>query len=292
MTTTTTTVEVTVAGVYDGMSDDVYHGDPVPGGSLSSTGARRLLPPSCPAKYRHERDNPPASKREFDLGKAAHLQVLGTGPDIEVVPGDRWDTKAAKEHVAAVRARGATPLKQADYDRVQAMAAALRAHPWAGKLFAPRTGRAEQSLFWVDSETGVWCRARLDWLRRPFPGRRLLVPDYKSCASADPDKLQRAIHDHGYYIQAAFYLAGMRALGLADADTQFLFVCQEKEPPHVVTVAQPDPVAMRIGAQRAREALRIYAECTASGRWPGYCDDVATIPLPPWAENRYLEESW
>ena len=33
------------AGVYD-IPEDLYHRDPVPGGSLSCSGAKKLLPPS------------------------------------------------------------------------------------------------------------------------------------------------------------------------------------------------------------------------------------------------------
>lgn len=44
---TTTTWTITEPGVYD-LPAEVYHADPVEGGSLSSTGARKLLPPSCP----------------------------------------------------------------------------------------------------------------------------------------------------------------------------------------------------------------------------------------------------
>src|SRR5258708_26204894 len=42
------------AGVY-GIPADAYHADPIEGGSLSSSGARRLLPPGCPALFRQDR---------------------------------------------------------------------------------------------------------------------------------------------------------------------------------------------------------------------------------------------
>lgn len=276
-------------GVYAGIPADVYHADPVPGGSLSSTGARRLLPPSCPALYRHEVDNPPPAKKTFDLGHAAHAMVLGTGPELVVVPGARWDTKAAKEQVAAARERGAVPLKQDEYDQVQAMAAKLREHPIAMNLLRPEGGQPELSLFWVDPETRIYCRGRTDWLDLTRPGR-LIVPDYKTCVSAAPDDLQRAIYDHGYHQQADWYLGGLRALGLANEDAQFLFVFQEKRAPYLVTVAQVDPFALRIGAHLNREARHLYRECVQSGRWPGYTDDVALISLPGWVENRYAKE--
>lgn len=284
-----TGLTITEPGVYAGIPDAVYHADPVPAGSLSSSGARKLLPPSCPALYKHYRDNGQAPKRDFDLGHAAHTLVLGAGPEIVEIQHDSWRTNAAKDAAAAAREAGKVPLLSADYATVQAMAAALREHPTAAALLRPEGGRPELSMFWVDPETRIWCRARTDWLDVSRPGR-LIVPDYKTCVSAAPDDLQRAIWDHGYHQQADWYLGGLRALGLAGEDSQFVFIFQEKRPPYLVTVAQLDPFALKVGAHLNREARHLYRDCVQSGRWPGYTDDVALIPLPGWVENRYAKE--
>lgn len=275
------------AGVYD-LPVDVYLADPVPGGSLSSSGARKLLPPNCPARYRYERDHPPTPKPEFDLGHAAHLLTLGAGPAMVVVDAADWRTKAAREARDQAHAAGAAPLLRADYEQVQAMVVALRQHPFAAALFHADRGKPEQSLFWIDQPTGVWRRARLDWVPNAGAGR-FIVPEYKTCRSAEPGRLQRAIHEYGYHCQAAWYLDAVTALGLA-VEPLFVFVFQEKDPPYLVTVAQPDQVAVRVGRHLNRQALHIYRECDATGRWPGYSDDVEVIPLPPYIENRYAEE--
>ncbi|AYF29275.1 hypothetical protein CSH63_17745 [Micromonospora tulbaghiae] len=277
-------------GVYLGVPDDAYHADPVPGGSLSSTGARELLPPSCPARFRHRRDNPQPPKKAFDLGHAAHHRVLGTGPKLEVIERDRWDTNEVKARVKAIREAGGVPLKRAEMDSVEAMAKELRNHPKAAQLLQPGTGEPEASLFWVDLETRVKCRARIDWLTHATGAPRLIIPDYKTCRSAAPDALQKAIAEHGWHQQADWYEAGIRALGL-HAEPVVVFICQEKEPPYLVTVAEPDPTARRIAAHLNREARHLYRSCVESGRWPGYTDDVALISLPGWVENRYAQEA-
>jgi len=280
-------VTVTEPGVYD-MPDDAYHADPVPGGSLSSTGARRLLPPSCPALFAYERENGQPHREEWDLGKAAHKKVLGVGEEVVIIDAPDWRTKAARDARDQAYAEGKVPLLPPDAEVVEAMAAALQEHPFAGALLAG-PGQPEASLFWVDPETRINCRARLDWLPDPMEGRRLIVPDYKTCRSAAPDELQRAIYTYGYHQQGAWYRGAVRALGI-DGDPQFVLIAQEKTPPYLVTVAQPDPSAMRIGAHLNREALRVYRECTESGRWPGYTDDVAMISLPGWVERQYEME--
>jgi hypothetical protein len=278
---------ITIPGVYD-IPNDEYHRDPVPGGSLSSTGARKLLPPSCPALFRYEQDNPPAPRQTFDFGTAAHKEVLGVGSELVVVDADDWRTKKAREQRDEAHARGAVPLKRTEYDQVLAMAGALRAHPIANALLNPARGRAEQALFWRDEPTGVWRRALVDWLAA-IGTRRPIIADYKSTVRADPDSIQRTVHAYGYHCQAGWYLDGALALGYPD-DTAFVFICQEKTPPYLVTVVELDGVALKVARARNRQAIEIYRDCTTTGHWPGYSDDIALIPLPAWAERRELEE--
>src|SRR5690606_37289548 len=163
------------------------HADPVPGGSLSSTGARRLL--QSPARSRYEQAHPPAPRPHFDSATAAHKLVLGVGPDLAVLDDPDCRAKGAREAAREARERGAIPPKRGDYEQIQAMAAALRAHPVAGPIFTESAGRAEQSLFWQDSDTRVVCRARIVLLPHPTQQGRLILADYKTCATADPNKL-------------------------------------------------------------------------------------------------------
>lgn len=283
---TTAQLVVDEPGVYE-MPAEVYHADPVPAGSLSSTGARLLLSPSCPAVYRYRADHGEAESRTFDLGHAAHRQVLGDGADLVRVDADNWRTNAAKAARDAAYAAGQTPLLAAEYEQVQAMAAALRAHPTASALFRPGTGTAERSLFWIDAEFGVWRRARLDWLP-DWVGGRLIIPDYKTCASAEPGALAKSMNTFGYNQQASWYLDGVQALGLAgDDEPAFVLVCQEKTAPYLVTIGEPDRTALHWGRLRNRKALDVYRHCQATGVWPGYTDDVVSLPLPRWAEYEH-----
>ncbi|MHC3392054.1 PD-(D/E)XK nuclease-like domain-containing protein [Streptomyces lavendulocolor] len=278
---------ITEPGIYPDLSIEEYHADR---GSLSSSGARRLLPPSCPALFRYEQDHPQPPRRAFDMGTAAHRLVLGDGPELVAVDADDWRTKAARAERDEVYAAGGVPLLAAEYDQVHAMADALRRHPVASALFAPGSGRPEQSMFWRDAPTGVMRRARLDWLPDPRDGR-LLVPDYKTTRDASPEGLARAVDTYGYHQQAAWYLDAVRALGLDDRPA-FLLVCQEKQAPYLVTVVELDALALRIGAAKNRRAIETYARCVESGRWPGYADDAAPVylSLPAWAQIRDTEE--
>lgn len=277
--TATLTESITVPGVYD-IPADVYHRDPVEGGSLSSSGARRLL--ESPARFRYDQDHPSAPKREFDLGHAAHQLVLGAGPELVYIDADEWRTKAVKEEVAAVRAAGKVPLRPSDWAAVLDMAAALRKHPLAGPLLTAGSGVAEQTVVWRDATTGMWCRAMVDWLR----GR--IVVDYKTTTDASNDALRRAIATYGYYIQAAHYLDGVAAVTGIEAG--FLFMAQEKDPPYLVNVVQCDDEYLAIGRARIARAREIYRDCTESGIWPGYpTDDIPTLSPPRWLAYQHEE---
>ncbi|RMI47718.1 hypothetical protein EBO15_01340 [Actinomadura harenae] len=287
----TATWEVARPGVFDDVPADVYHADPVPGGSLSSSEARRLLPPSCPALFRHYKDHPEdrTTTAALDFGQAAHTLVLGDGPELVEVDADSYRTKAAQTQRDAARVAGAVPLLPRELETVRAMAKVLREHPVAAKLL--ERGRPERSLFWADETTGTRCRARLDWQRDSRPGRRVIVPDYKTAVSAEPRAFGRSVLQHGYHVQAAWYLAAIQALGLGGDDSAFLFIVQEKTAPYVVTVCELDADALALGQALTRAAIDTYQRCEEDGRWPGYSDDIVHISLPPWAADALEDAS-
>ncbi|MFD6113652.1 PD-(D/E)XK nuclease-like domain-containing protein [Streptomyces yangpuensis] len=282
---TAPTVEAPTLGLHPDLSNSDYHADKT---SLSSSGARKLLPPSTPAKFRHEQDNPQPATKTFDYGNAAHKLVLGNGPHLVLVDHDRWDTKAAKAEVAEARSEGGIPLKRYELDMVKAMAAAIRQHPLASALLDPAWGQPEQSLFWTDGPTGIRRRARFDWLPSMHSGR-LIIPDYKTAADASNEAFQKAIQQHGYNQQAPWYEEAAIALDLGGEDTELLFVVQEKTAPYLVNVVGLDYFAREIGRAKNRAAIETFAECTATGIWPGYGDEPNYLSLPGWAEKQDKE---
>ncbi|NUQ95179.1 MAG: hypothetical protein HOY79_01000 [Streptomyces sp.] len=283
----TAAVEVEAPKVVDGLSAEAYHADKT---SISSSGLRALLNPGCPAQFKYDRDNPPAPKREFDLGHAAHKLVLGEGEELEPLDFDNYLTKAAKAARDEAREAGAVPLLTHEWEQVQAMAEAIRQHSIAGPLFAPGTGRAELSLYWTDPATGIRCRVRPDWLKE-MPGLALAV-DYKSCRDASPDAISRAIRDHSYHQQDALYVDGIWAV-LKPLDVRFVFVFQSKTAPYLVTVRELTDQDRDIGRARNERALRIYANCVANDSWPDWTGPVTEIPqigMPTWDTLRQAEE--
>lgn len=278
---------ITEPGVYEISDAEYHHADPVQGGSLSSTGARRLLPPSCPAKFRWYQQHPEI-KAEYDFGHAAHRAVLGIGAEIAVFGYDSWRTNAAKSDKAAAREAGLVPMLERDADVVTDMAAALRAHPVAGRLFQPGQGVAEQTLVWRDRATGIMRRARLDWIAGGN-GRKLIIADYKTCDRGDPASCARSIFTYGYHAQGDWYRDGAFELNLdGGGGIGFVLVFQEKEAPYMVTVVEPDDEALLWGSVLNAKAIDVYRRHVATDTWPGYADtDLVLASLPPYAITGY-----
>ena len=283
---------ITEPGLYADVPESVYHRDPVEGGSLSSTGARRILD-TCPAKFRWEQDNGSVSTPAMEFGTAAHTIVLGTGKPIHVMSEGNQDfrkTDAQIERDEAM-AGGYIVLKQAEYDRVMGMADALRRHPLAGSLFTRQLheggrlidsgGMAEVTGVWQDDVTGAWCRLRLDWLRPPTDGP-FLLPDYKTTTDASLSAVEKTIAKYGYHRQGEFYERGVRAL-LPGEKPQAVFVFQETTAPYLVTVVGVSAEMRRAATRMNRRAINLYAECVRSGEWPDYNNgSIYTAEMPVW----------
>ncbi|MFF4600125.1 PD-(D/E)XK nuclease-like domain-containing protein [Amycolatopsis sp. NPDC001319] len=273
------------AGIYEDFPEEAYHRDPVKGGSFSSSGARSIMAPGCPAKFRHDQLTGRAPKLEFDLGHAAHQLVLGTGPELVLIEADDYRKKDAREARDRAHAAGQVPLLPDEYEQVEAMADALLADPVASRILRPDQGKTELTLVWRDVQTGVMCRARLDYLRQLADGRTFIV-DYKTARSAEPSAIERAIYDRGYHQQLDFYTDGVLETGLAKNPVPLLVV-QEKTAPYVVTVAAVTKTAMDWGHVLNRAAIDLYARCLATNTWPGYATDVIGAGVPTFAERNY-----
>ncbi len=266
-------------GLHPDIPDDVYHADRA---SLSSSGARALLPPSCPALFRWSQDHGDPPKKAFDFGHVAHRLVLGKGADIAVIKADDWRKNATKEEADLARAAGQTPILEKTFKTAKRMAEQIERHPVASALF--QSGAAEQTIVWRDEVTKVLCRARPDWLTEN-DGRAVSV-DYKTSDSVEPRALARSFAKFGYHQQDDWYLDGLRSLG--HDDPAFLFVCQEKTPPYLISIVQLDHRARTIAAAKNHAARTIYARCTETGIWPGYSgDSIELLSLPGWADKEY-----
>ena len=277
-------------GWYSRIPDTVYHADRA---SLSSSGARRLMPPSAPAIFKAAQDEPPKPKPHYDFGHAAHKMVLGEGSDLfvldPVIHGRTKEGKVAQNPAATsmwkaadqkARQMGKSCITKEQMGIAQIMAGRVFAHPIAAKLLDIDNGVAEYSGYWHDDETSVRLRLRPDWVYTPQRGRAIYV-EYKSAISAEPKEFEKSVGTFGYHCQAAWQLDGLAEVEVSD-DAAHLFIVQQKTPPFLVSVVQLDPEAIELGRRQNRRAIDIYAECSDRNQWPGYGTGIYTASLPGW----------
>lgn len=282
---------ITKPGLYLDIPEDEYHRDCIPaefGGSLSVSGAKKLLPPSCPAIFEYERRNPRPPSSEMELGTVVHGMLLGTGQPVEVCDFPDWRTNKAKDAKAAALERGAVPMLPHQHAEAEAIAQAVRDDDECGGLLAE--GDSEVSGFWVDPEFAIWCRLRMD--RLTYFGLTPTIVDLKTAASSSPAKFAKAAAEYRYDMQSVWYPQGLAAiLGIDDwRDVDFVLVVVPTEPPYI-------PMAYRLEDERdiasAAEDCRIarekYRDCTAAGIWPKWSRDITPLSLPGYARKQIEE---
>lgn len=232
-----------------------------------------------PAYYQWCKHNPRQQTDSMLLGSVTHKLVLEPDTfagEFVIEPACDKRTKAGKEVYKAFAdslGDGLTAVTPDVYETAKAMADAVRAHPIAARLLID--GKAEESYFW--EQDGIKCSCRPDWLRNDG-----LVVDLKTTKDASPDGFQKSAYNFRYYVQAWWYIHGLRLLGI-DA-TEFIFIAVESTAPYTVAVYSADSMFYRLGEIEAAQDFEKYKECLDSGIWYGYEKEPEIHPLsiPDW----------
>jgi hypothetical protein len=282
-------------GIYHDLPIARYHrGDITDGPSVSSTTLRMLWNKSPKHAWARDPLNPnrieEADNEAFILGRATHHLICGqvnfadefiVRP--EMIDGEKWhgNRTACKRWQATQKREGRTVLTPEQVEQIRGMAVALGEFPLiqAGIL----NGLIERSMFWKDSETGLWLKARPD----AIPSDSGDYADLKTTQSVLYHDLQTSISTYAYHMQAALVLEGARALGLP-AET-FTLIWVETKVPHCVRAQQIKDEDLERGGRQNRAAIRTFATCLNAGSWPGPGDDRADaeyVELPDWKRKQ------
>lgn len=299
-----TTPILTKPGAYLDVSNEDYHRNPhlLPGPSLSSSGAKRLLNQSPLHFFYDSPMNPdrPAEpdKPHFNIGKAAHDLILLSDrwPEHYFVTPEGFSRAKSKVMAEAIAEAdeaidaGKTVLSHDQAEVVEAVANAIRKNELA--MATLTNGVTEETIVWQDEQTGVWLRARPDF--RPHSlttGRKVrVVSDLKFVAPthATPEGFAKSIANFGYALSAAWYWEGIKAVHGAEP-THWAHVVVEKEPPYCVAIYELPQEDIERGRVQMRRAINLFAECLKHDRWPGYADSPTPCGLPVWARMRLDE---
>jgi exodeoxyribonuclease VIII len=208
-----------------------------------------------------------------------------------------------------------TVLEPEEWDQLHRMRDAVMAHPAARALLTAVPGRAEQSVYWVDEETGELCRCRPDFWREDG-----LIVDVKTTEDASPAGFAKSVANWRYHVQHPYYVDGVNAAlkqskrkpswMKADKVRGFVFLAVEKSACVVNGVAKgvavyvldeddailteagekvPYISSVTLGRNLYRDALRKYAACNRSGVWPGYGEKIQPLRVPAYEFTKHAQ---
>ena len=220
------------------------------------------------------------STAAFDLGTALHASALpGESVDEVAVRMPEGMKKTTKEGKAFVLDnKGKIILNSSDAYVLDQMMLSLTEHPFTRSLvLGDLRGKAEQSFFCTDSETGLELKARPDFI---LDDLRLII-DLKTTADASPKGFQRSVANYRYYVQASHYLDVVEG-ATGTRPQAFLFAAVEKSRPFNTAVYMADQAMIDLGKQHAREDLDNIKKWMVEDHFPGYSEQVEEVSLPKW----------
>lgn len=256
--------------------------------------ANRVEQPSTPARLR---------------GTLAHCALLepdAMGERYAVVPdgAPRRPTRSqwqAKNPSADSRAAmdwwtqfeednaGRELISVADYALCQDQLAAVAREPELAGLL--REGSGEVSIFWTDKETGIYCKARPDWLP-PLNDASITPLDLKTCADESPSGFGRAAARLRYDLQVAHYTAGIEAATGLKVDKFVLGAVSSKPPILAVPYVLTDEIRDQARDER-RELMDRLAWCRRENQWPAYGSGIQLLDFPAYAKHSgEVEVEW
>lgn len=228
-----------------------------------------------PLHFEYRVSVPVPDSTRFALGRAAHTAIME--PDRFALDYAVWQggRRAGAEWEAFKAAHaGHTVLTSDEYAAALGMRDGVERHPIARGLF--RSGDSERTVLWTDADTGIECKARIDH----WDGRTLV--DLKTTRDIDARMFGSGAARWAYAEQLAFYLDGLRAVGVT-TDEPPLIVAVEDEPPHDCAVFRVEPIDLDRARATVAGCLAVVAKGRASKHWPGRYPEIVPLRLPAWS---------
>ncbi len=276
-------MKITEPGIYD-MPLAEYIGQPCDGPCIGSSDAQTLTT-KTPAHLKAEWAKERTRERRADIGTAIHALILEpfrAESLVQVIDAKDFKTNAAKEEADAAMAAGKAPVLKADYFAAKRAADAVLSDPDARRYLS--NGQAEQSYFARDAKSGIWVKARPDYITH-----KGAMADIKTVGSCDEEFIKRRIYEGGWYQQAPWH-AHVYERVKRKAITDYVWICVEQDEPHAVLVFRPLETALMHGADKNAKALALFAKCVVEDSWPAYGRGVREVGLPDYAYYRLEAE--
>lgn len=221
-------------------------------------------------KARHEMTHGSDETDDTLIGHASHAAILQ--PDVfaaEYVVGPQVDkrTTAGKAKWGAFELANADKciLKPAEHDEALAIRDMVQADPHARELLGGK-GLREASIVWIDDETGLTCKARLD-LISTYQGEPAICDFKTTLVEPTNHLLASEASKWDWHVQAAYYIDGANVI--APLQRRFYWLIASKADPMDVVIRECDEQTLVQGRREYRDYLRQYARCRETNHWPG-----------------------
>lgn len=264
-------VEQPAPGIHVGVPMEEYHSWPAWGSS-----ALKDMRQGPPARVPWSRANPSPETKDTRRGSAVHALLLEpevfAARFVQKPEGMEFRSAADKAWRDGHLAAGRSILTCDEWDQVHAIADAFRAK---GPAHASLKGAShvEVSLVWTCPESGEPCKGRPDWI-----GEDGYLYDLKSSRHAGGSYLALECFKQGWMHQAAHYLAGARALGIAVKGCRL--VVSDPKAPHFTRLLSIKPDALDLLHLVNVDTLKKMGACRTSGEWPGTPDAWEAVEPP------------
>jgi hypothetical protein len=278
--------------IYDpGIYEDVPEDDYFAVEALSKSAVPYIL--RSPAHFKQYRDNGITSQG-ITVGSLADCLILTPNefegrykilPEYYINEKDekkKWNGNAnfCKEYMERLERDGVTTLPKKTYELALGIKHAVESNSKAVELLA---GSRQISMFWIDTETGVYCKARMDNVKEGS-----FISDLKTSSdSVDYSGFRRTMSKYHYHIQAYVYTTAYELL--TGENLPFNIVAVEQKPPHGVASYTVGPDSMMLGKMRWEQACRKYKWIQDNQEYPAYPEDLKLIELAPYALRPILE---
>jgi hypothetical protein len=272
-------------GIYRNVPAAHYHG-----WKAVSSGRLRLMISESAEHAHYDVENPIEASDDMVDGSYMHALVLQEEifPELyELRPegnANSKDFKRRRDRILAERPY-VTLIESARWDRLQACGRKLKGHELVAS--ALDTDDRELSIVWVDPQTGLTCKARLD-----APQKGIGIWDLKKSRDPRPFAWGRDAWKMRLDLQAAFYLRAAFAAEL-DVPQEFGFIAFKAKPPFGIRIYDFHGEASKVLTAAEDEISRLldrWAEHEASGIWPGYPTHIEPFPAPAHAMRQIEEE--
>lgn len=245
------------------IDNDEYH----QGAGVSSSQLKDILKSPAHCQIPNEQT------KAMAFGSAFHMAILEPklfAATYKIMPSFSGTGMKARKAAWVEKNEGCDLISSVDMDLINSMGESLK----KSKIWDRVKGYdVEIAHFANHPATGILqkCKADMigDW-----------IIDLKSTGDASGDAFFKSVNFFKYHVSAAYYQDIVKQA--TGRSLPFMWIAVEKTPPYAVAFYDMPAAMGAVGREEYEAAMILYKECETTGEWPGYPDEIQSLPVPGW----------